>query len=239
MIIGLISDSHGNLELVHNAVVLLDRTGATRYVHLGDNYADVDQHIADGYMVERVPGIYASEYQRRTVPRQLTKTIDGVAFLFTHTEGDVTAADRGMADVICVGHTHIYEIRDEPACLVVNPGHLKGPVSKNRPPSCAVIETDSGFVTVKILGLDGTVIDEVRRGFGPSADRAVSDGREYVNEARRADRRKRKERRKAERRQKRDETALRKQAERRRRERRQRVRRRRDRTEPDLSTDEP
>jgi len=78
MVIGVLSDSHGNLELMHNALVLLDRCGATRIYHLGDDYSDVDGLVAQGRTVGRVPGIYASEYKDPDVPNKLVETVDGI-----------------------------------------------------------------------------------------------------------------------------------------------------------------
>ncbi len=237
MIIGVLSDSHGNHVLLQNAVTLLDRCGATRLYHLGDNYADVDDLIAEGRTVGRVPGIYASEYQDSSVPNKLTETIEGIRFMFVHAERDVTGADLSLCDVVCVGHTHLYELRDEPHHLIVNPGHLEGPTSKDRPPSCAVVEIDEELVTARILGLDGTVFAEVRKDFRSGVAEQTPDPTDPGSHARVRERRKRKERRRMERRKKRDETAFRQQNDRRRRERRQRVRRRRDRHEPEMLSD--
>ena len=89
MIIGVLGDTHGNVELMHNAVVLLDGMGATRYFHLGDDYGDCDALIAEGYDVVRVPGMYGSEYIDQTVPKKVKETIAGIRFVLAHSEHDV------------------------------------------------------------------------------------------------------------------------------------------------------
>jgi putative phosphoesterase len=238
MVIGVLSDSHGNLELMHNALVLLDRCGVTRVYHLGDDYSDTERLVAEGRTVGRVPGIYGPEYKDPAVPNKLVETVDDIRIMFVHAEQDVTGADLSGSDIVCVGHTHIPELRDDVHHLMVNPGHLKGPTSKNQAPSCAVIETGAGRATVRIMGLDGTVIDEVSKDFRSRAVRNEPDDNKPGHRARNINRREQKERRKAERRRKREESLSRKQAERRRRERRERVRRRRDQAEPDLLRDD-
>jgi len=238
MVIGVLSDSHGNLELMHNALVLLDRCGVTRIYHLGDDYSDVDGLVAEGRTVGRVPGIYAPQYKDPAVPNKLVETVDGIRIMFVHAEQDLTGADLAAADIVCVGHTHLHELRDDLHHLMVNPGHLKGPTSKNHPPSCAVIETGAARATVRIMGLDGNVIDEISKDFRSRAARNMQDDHDLGNRARDVNRRKRKERRKAERRRKREESMSRVQGERRRRERRELVRRHRDRVQPDMLQDD-
>ena len=238
MVIGVLSDSHGNLELMHNALVLLDTCGVTRVYHLGDDYSDTEQLVAEGRTVGRVPGIYAQEYKDPAVPNKLVENVDGIRIMFVHAEQDVTGADLAASDIVCVGHTHIHELRDDVHHLMVNPGHLKGPTSKNQPPSCVVIETGAGRATVRIMELDGRVIDEINKDFRSRAVRNEMDNNDVGRRVRNVDRRKRKDRRKAERRRKREESLSRKQAERRRRERREQVRRRRDQAEPDMLQDD-
>ena len=238
MIIGVLSDSHGNLELMHNALVLLDSRGITRVYHLGDDYADAEGLVAEGRTVGRVPGIYAPEYKDPAVPNKLIETVDGIRIMFVHAEQDVTGADLAGADIVCVGHTHVRELRDDVHHLVVNPGHIKGPTSKGQAPSCAVIETGAGRATIHILGLDGRVLDEISKDFRSRTVRNGMDDNEHVHRPHDVDRRKRKERRKAKRRRKQEESQSRKQTERRRHERREHVRRRRDRAEPDPLPDD-
>jgi len=238
MVIGVLSDSHGNLELMHNALVLLDGCGITRVYHLGDDYSDAEGLVAEGRTVGQVPGIYGPEYTDPAVPNKLVETVDGIRIMFVHAEQDVTGADLAVSDIVCAGHTHIAELRDDVHHLVVNPGHLKGSTSKSQAPSCAVIETGAGRATVRIMGLDGRVLDEISKDFRPRSVRNGLDDNKVGSRPLDVNRRKRKERRKAERRRKQEEALSRKQAERRRLERRERVRRHRDRAESDLFQDD-
>ncbi len=232
MVIGVLSDTHGNVELMHNAVVLLDGLGATRYFHLGDNYGDCDALIAEGYQVDRVPGIYATEYIEHTVPRKLKIKVDGVRFVLAHSEHDITTFDLDEADVVCVGHTHVYEVRDDVDRILVNPGHLKGPDSKGQVPSCGIIEIDDrrGVVKVRVIMLDGYVVEECSKALDIDLPPAVTEFADSNTEEIVTERRSR-DRRVGERRSKQEETQVRIEHERRRKERRQMVRRQRDRLE--------
>lgn len=174
--LGLVSDTHGELDNVREAArTLRDEWRVDVVVHLGDECEDVAalrEHWA-GEIIQ-VPGVYCEHYRDPSIPNRIRKELAGYRILFTHTReahrndlpGDPRPEDlaaRREVDIIAFGHTHVPEIRYEGGVLWVNPGHLKDRDKKGYGPSFAVLDLDAGGVTVRLVDLkSGAVFQEWR-----------------------------------------------------------------------------
>ena len=157
MVIGVISDTHGNRGLMHRiADDLVRNAGAEIIVHLGDGYDDGEELIAAGHTARIIPGLYCREYRDKNIPNTLVETFDGVKVACAHAEQDLRGKERGAA-VILTGHTHEAAIEKIGRSLYVNPGHLKATPSRGERPSYALIDIADGTVGAAILETNGRV----------------------------------------------------------------------------------
>ncbi|MEW6424122.1 MAG: YfcE family phosphodiesterase [Bacillota bacterium] len=168
MRLGLISDTHGELENLREAIRQLTREhNVDKIVHLGDEWEDgaVFKELPAGVETLRVPGIYAREYQDPAIQNRVVREIAGWRILFTHTPaaaandlpGDPDPAELAAAheiDVVAYGHTHIPSVEEKDQVLWINPGHLKTLDKKGRAPSYAVLAFREGEVEVRIIDLN-------------------------------------------------------------------------------------
>ncbi|RDV81148.1 metallophosphoesterase family protein [Ammonifex thiophilus] len=166
MRLGLVSDSHGELENLREALRQLKEKWQVEMVaHLGDAWEDtVVFEEFPTLRCLRVPGVYCPPYRDPAVPNRLVEEIAGYRLLFTHTpsvhphdlEGDPNPqllAQTESVDIIAFGHTHVPEIRREGKVLWVNPGHLKSRDKKGHSPSYAVVELEEKAVRVWLVDL--------------------------------------------------------------------------------------
>jgi putative phosphoesterase len=163
MKIGIVSDTHRNKENLNLAVDWLQkRQRISMLFHLGDDYSDV-MDLTERYIeVVQVPGIYDKEYTGKSVAATMIESIQGLDILLVHAlDKDLKRQDALRSNIILFGHTHHAEIRLEDGVLYVNPGHLKGPMDKNVPPSFGLIDIQDKNVNVKIISLDFKVIQEM------------------------------------------------------------------------------
>ncbi|HEX7509726.1 MAG TPA: metallophosphoesterase family protein, partial [Chitinivibrionales bacterium] len=65
------------------------------------------------------------------------------------------------SNIILHGHSHRYELRLDDGLLYMNPGHLKGPIDKNAPPSFGLLDIQDKNVQAKIFGLDFKTLQEI------------------------------------------------------------------------------
>ncbi len=171
MKIGVVSDTHRNKTFLSKVVEwLIKRQKISMLFHLGDDYSDV-MELTDRYIeVVQVPGIYDQEYKDGSSPAAVVETIQGLDFLLVHAlDKDLTREDALRSDIILYGHTHRAEIKLEDGLLYMNPGHLKGPMDKNAPPSFGLLDIQDKNVNVKIIDLDFKTVQEmsmVRSGSG-------------------------------------------------------------------------
>ncbi len=171
MKIGVLSDSHGNIENLKRALEILRKENVKFIVHLGDNYSD-----CEGFLINlRVPGVYDEEYSNKTIKHRIIKESCGKKFLFTHTnfshendfENDIKPEkllEEKKIDFLVFGHTHIPEIKKEivngKEVIFLNPGHLKNSDKKGYPPTFAIIELNEKCV-IKILKLNTEIFTQL------------------------------------------------------------------------------
>jgi len=162
MKIGIMSDSHGNIEYVRQAAEYMMEAEVEYIIHLGDDYYDA--RILDILPVNvlKVPGVYEAVYQDASVPNRLVEDITGLKILITHTKDshrndlphdkmpEEFIASRKV-DIVLFGHSHSFCAKMEGEILMVNPGHLKAE-DKRGEATFALIDINKD-VTVTILNM--------------------------------------------------------------------------------------
>ncbi|MDD5674320.1 MAG: metallophosphoesterase family protein [Chitinivibrionales bacterium] len=163
MKIGIVSDTHRNKEFLEKAVDwLMRKQRIASLYHLGDDYDDV-AGLADRYIdIVQVPGVYDERYLNNSLAHKTVETVLGLNIILVHwLEKDLTDDDIAVADVVLSGHTHRHEIKLKDGVVYLNPGHLKGPLDKNMPPSFGMIDiTDTGLEAF-IFDLNGKILQQV------------------------------------------------------------------------------
>lgn len=160
MILGVMSDTHGNLALMHRAAEAMVAThGVARLFHLGDEYADAEELRMAGYDVCAVPGLWCPEYTRAGIPKVRTEEVDGVTVACAHSIDDLKKREL-HSDLVFTGHTHAPRIDPRKHGVRFNPGHLKADRSRGYPASYGVVVIEPARVQLRIHRMDGSVLDE-------------------------------------------------------------------------------
>jgi len=132
MIFAVMSDTHGNLGLMHDAIRLMTCQFYARAIfHLGDDYRDANDLdvLAPGCITYRVPGLWCPEYHSFKIPKTIIQDFGPVSVACAHAQKDLRAPELA-AGIILTGHTHNPEIELIGRSLYVNPGHLKSLTSR-------------------------------------------------------------------------------------------------------------
>lgn len=154
MKIGIVSDTHGNMEILENvATWMARRQKVTTLYHLGDDFDDTAK-LGDLFSeVVQVPGIYDERYKNGSLPAKQFEMVLGISLLLVHSfEKDVKKEDILRSDILVYGHTHKEELRLSDGRLFMNPGHLKGPLDKNMPPTFGMLTIMDRNITAAIYG---------------------------------------------------------------------------------------
>lgn len=156
MVIGAMSDTHGNRRLMHEAADLMKlKHGAELLIHVGDDYADAEELAAAGHNVRMVPGLWCDQYRDGRTPKRIVLPCDGITISAAHAELDLQAAELA-ATIVLTGHTHAAKIEKLGRSVHVNPGHLKHAKSdRGQRPSFVIIETDPKTIRISIVELSG------------------------------------------------------------------------------------
>lgn len=162
MKIGCFSDTHKNIKNLNSAIEFLKNSGAEIFIHLGDDYTDVDECGEEN--VVRVPGVFSDIYQKPDVPNRRVDDFAGWRVLLTHTvsshpndlpndiQPEQLIENRGV-DVVLYGHTHIPDIKREQGILFVNPGHLKDEDKKGYLPTFGLLDFSEDTLLIEIYDL--------------------------------------------------------------------------------------
>ena len=157
MILGVMSDTHGNRALMHRVADQMMRDARAECIlHLGDDYTDGEELAMAGYPVEFVPGLWCAAYRSPRAPNMRVLEFAGVRVALAHDMRDIHGPARA-AQVVLVGHTHEARIVCREGVLYVNPGHLKASKHRGEYPSYAVVDIRPGEVTAAIHERDGSV----------------------------------------------------------------------------------
>ncbi|NLP00864.1 MAG: hypothetical protein GX089_00055 [Fibrobacter sp.] len=156
MKIGIVSDTHRNKEYLNNAVDwMIEKQKIAALYHLGDDYDDVSD-LGDRFLeIVQVPGIYDQRYKDGSLQAKTYEMVLGLTVMLVHSyEKDVTEEDITKSDIILFGHTHHWKLELEDGRLFMNPGHLKGPLDKNMPPTFGMLNIMDREVVATIYGLN-------------------------------------------------------------------------------------
>ena len=160
MTLGVMSDTHRNVGLMGRAAdSMIGKFGVAKIYHLGDDYEDSSALLDRGIEIVRVPGVYDREYQDSEIPRRVEDTVSGLQLLVAHAEKTLPENEVNAADIVLVGHTHLYEIRDVGGAVLFNPGHLKSASEKGREPTFGIIQIAGDSVRLTIYDLNGEPVE--------------------------------------------------------------------------------
>ena len=161
VIIGVLSDTHGNVPLMLAVADVAARIcRADRLFHLGDDFSDAEVLRDAGYNVTAVPGLWCPEYHHPHVSKRIVEDIDGLTLVAVHAPKDLLPQDY-EADLILTGHTHRAKIERVGKALHVNPGHLKINDRTGVPPSFAMVRIESHAIGASLHHVDGTTWKEI------------------------------------------------------------------------------
>lgn len=157
MRVGIISDTHGQVDFTRPAVRMLESLDVERLLHCGDigspevvellapwptdyvfGNCDVEQRLLRT-AIERAGHVCHGEFA--------DLTIEGVRIALLHSHDRrlfAASIGSGRYDTICYGHTHVAAIEKRGETLLVNPGA----VYRANPHSIAVLELPENKATI-------------------------------------------------------------------------------------------
>ena len=150
----ILSDSHGNLQYMTQAV---ERLGPTHVIHLGDHTRDA-RDLAGRFPMTPLVSVRGNCDYGDDTPEQRLADYGGVRVLMCHghrhgvksgLQRYLLAAKESLADVALFGHTHQAYCEEEGGVWLVNPGSCGGYA-----PTCAVIDIAAGKPSCRIVRLD-------------------------------------------------------------------------------------
>ncbi len=157
MILGVMSDTHGNVRLMHRVADLLSgKFAVTVIIHLGDDYSDAEQLEMAGHTVWAVPGLWCPEYHGYRVPKVRVETVLGRRIAFAHAERDIDQVRPGT-DLLLTGHTHAARIALHNGAISMNPGHLRRATDRGERASFGLITVSEGEIACAIHEADGNL----------------------------------------------------------------------------------
>jgi putative phosphoesterase len=172
MKLGILSDTHKHIVNLSNAVRYLKEMSVDKLIHLGDDYADIDE-VGERDVI-RVPGVFSDAYQDKSIPNRIIDNFAGWRFLLTHTlashANDLpddlkpeSLIDKQQIHVMLYGHTHVPEIKQEHGVIFFNPGHLKNEDKRGFPPTFGYLELTIDKMIARIYRLrDYSILMEER-----------------------------------------------------------------------------
>ncbi|HSO71096.1 MAG TPA: metallophosphoesterase family protein, partial [Thermodesulfobacteriota bacterium] len=84
MVLGILSDTHGNVEAIQEVIRRFLAAKVDLVLHLGDDYLDILFFEAANLPVIAVPGLYCPEYRDPTILNRRIENLSGVRILLTH-----------------------------------------------------------------------------------------------------------------------------------------------------------
>jgi putative phosphoesterase len=160
MLIGIMSDTHDNLPAIRKAVDFFNERNVDLVIHAGDYVAPF---VARELKRLKAPlrGVFGNNdgerkglYEALGIYDELIELeVDGMKIAVTHGTNEVLVralAYSRLYDVVVVGHTHPYEIREVGRTILVNPGEVCGYLTGIK--SVALLDTRKR--DVKILNIE-------------------------------------------------------------------------------------
>ena len=160
--IGIISDSHDNLEAIAAAVRFFNEKKVTAVLHAGDL---ISPFTARGFKAldAKLYFVFGNNDGDRLLLKQMYSGIDAeccgdfgeldieghhIALLHGTYEPLVDAiAASGKYDIVVRGHTHNASVKKEGNTLVINPGELSGILTGKR--TLAILDTDNNVELIE------------------------------------------------------------------------------------------
>jgi putative phosphoesterase len=149
MRVGIVSDTHGNVELTRPAVRMFESLDVQHVVHCGDiGSAEVvelfakwpTEYVFGNCDTDQKPLRAAIEQAGQTCHGEFGEfKLSGVSFALIHSHEPRrfhAAVGSGRYQVVCFGHTHVASIEHRGDTLVINPGA----VYRAKPHSVALLE---------------------------------------------------------------------------------------------------
>ncbi len=132
MLIGIISDSHDDMQRIKQAVELFNGRGAGLVLHAGDVISPFTFEVL-GDLKCPFSGVFGNNDGDRVLLKEksggkmhvqpLVVEIEGRRIAVVHEPASVEALARsGMYDLVVYGHTHRPDLRTLGSTLVLNPG---------------------------------------------------------------------------------------------------------------------
>ncbi|RDD54267.1 MAG: metallophosphoesterase [Candidatus Korarchaeota archaeon NZ13-K] len=165
MILGIISDSHDDVESLERALELFQRFGVDELIHLGDLISpfSLDPILNSGIPFRVLRGNNDAEVLVALKilegggtfhPSPVEVDLGGASFLLFHGFGDseltkftaISLAGSGRFDFILYGHTHEVHVEEIGETLVINPGELCGKLSGRK--TAALLDTEAKKVEI-------------------------------------------------------------------------------------------
>jgi len=163
MLVGVVSDTHGNQEGMRLLAERLKAFKVTTVLHLGDDWRDVAYLQQAGFEVLAVPGVFCPEYASPEVPNRRVVDLKGVKMLLSHTpqrhrldlpgDPDPQAPLPGVK-LVLYGHTHLPALENRQGIWWLNPGHLRDRQDKGFPGTFALLRLSPERVAVEIRRLE-------------------------------------------------------------------------------------
>jgi putative phosphoesterase len=132
MLIGIISDTHDDMEQLKKAVELFNDRGVAHVIHAGDHCSPFTFEVMGG-LQSPFTGIFGNNDGDRVLLKEKSGdrifvqphmfSISERSFVVVHEPAAVDAlAKSGRFEVVVYGHSHRPDIRKEGNTLIINPG---------------------------------------------------------------------------------------------------------------------
>lgn len=162
--IGIVSDSHDNLEAIREAVIFLNAQNVSMVLHAGDFVAPFTVrewknlkcpfHGVFGNNDGEKKGLARAYSEMNTELKEFEEiNLEGKKIALYHgtiTEFLSAIISGGEYDVVVRGHTHNPEIKTEGKTLVINPGELCGYLTGNK--TLCLLDIASMEATIHVIG---------------------------------------------------------------------------------------
>ena len=142
LLVGVMSDTHDNIEQTKKAVARFNRDSVEHVLHAGDF---ISPFMIDTLKELEVPltGVFGNNDGDRALLERKSATIPGLKITGTFVRLELggmrigllhgndrdlleTISGCGSLDLLVYGHTHRHEVRRQGSLLIVNPGRCMG-----------------------------------------------------------------------------------------------------------------
>jgi len=150
MKMGIMADSHDNLDAIAQAVAAFNDLAVDWVIHAGDYVAPFTFRVLSRLNAP-IFGVFGNnDGEKAGLLKAVTGlgeihdppavfTREGVSILVVHDLDTISAVEKVKEDVVVCGHTHRYLIEDEKRPLVINPGETGGWLNGKR--TVALLDT--------------------------------------------------------------------------------------------------